>query len=136
MKHLKDWTSPLNEGIPGSMNISVGQYWSGDEEKERKAAEEFEWSPPSEPITVESVDADITDEYNAHVEILLSNGDEIEFKCWETRRPKNPGDVPPWYDTSYKINGKAIPLDMDVFFESSNTLVGSILDYYVTYQSE
>lgn len=98
---------------------------------ENKVAVDFSWLPPTTPITVQSIDMNIPDESNGTVNIIMSNGDKIDYKLVESRKPVNGQVVPPFWTFSFKVNGKELTQDLDEVLTDGNSMTSDILNYYV-----
>lgn len=118
----------LNEGI--SFKIS-GDLDNLSEPKEKKAAEDFTWSPPSVPVTVKAIEMEMMDEYNGYANIVMSNGDTIIYDLYESRNPGPGQKAPPFYKFSLTVNGKKLTPNLDDVLQGSGSITADILGYYV-----
>lgn len=124
----KNFENTLNEGI--SFEIS-GDLDNLSEPKEKKAAEDFTWSPPSVPVTVKAIEMEMMDEYNGYANIVMSNGDAIVYDLVGSRKPGPGQKAPPFYTFSLKVNGKELTPNLDDVLQGSGSITADILDYYV-----
>jgi hypothetical protein len=80
--------------------VNIGEF-AGDsfnENSETSILNDFKYYPCG-AITVEEASVEIEDDYNCHVEVTMSTGDELEFIMEEKRRGEGAG---PWYDMYVK----------------------------------
>ena len=85
-------------------------------------------------ITITHYDINMVDEFNSDIYIHLSNGDVIHYSCDELKKPKKPGDAPPYYEVEVTINGKFVSGD-DFLDEYGGGLcwLKSLMDFYENY---
>jgi len=121
----------VNEEFSVEIGSNASNFEDNLSKKKEDAAKTFSWSPPSKAVTVNSLNADIIDDYNTDVNIVMSNGDSITYEMFETRTARNGQTAPPYYSFSLKINGKIVTNDLDdVLTGSTGTIVGDILLFY------
>ena len=115
-------------------DISVCEYAEHlvDEAQEMAAAQEYNYTPIV--ITIKKLSIDMKDDYNGSIEIILSNGDKINYECRESRTPVEPGQGPPFYSTSFSINGNEILKDSEFWDQFAGTWVEGLMHLYEQYK--
>ena len=92
-------------------------------DKETKNAEEFVLE-----IKVKELSGQIVDEYNAKINIEMTNGDIIEYSCSTRKRRASDVGAPPYTYSYITIGG--LSYDIHDEFYQFDTLVGNILNFY------
>ena len=108
-----------------TIDITVGDYADHlvTSSNEQKAANAYKFYPVA-PITIESVEIDMQDEYNGDAKIVMSNGDTVVYDCSEVR-----GNRGPSMEIRVLVNDELI--EEDEFLDNfSGTWVTSLMRVY------
>lgn len=135
---FEEFRKKLNKPIDKSLNesnitIEIGEYVDFTTKKDEiNTVNDFSYIPKVDPITVVSCNANIKDDTNTEVELVMSNKDIIQYDLKETFTKPSGQTVPPFYKFVFKINNKIITTDLnDVVKGNGNgTVISEILYYY------